>query len=147
MNKTSHKTKDEGATLVGRIALRVLREALAADPAALTELLTYRVPVNHRLAAHRTIVCGLRVVPNLTGPRPKVLKKPKTRPHLGPLGLINGILTALSGDVIGMESEPGKFPQITGFASFKKAKLSKDVIAFSHRRNAKPETRNAKRET
>ena len=64
-------------------AIRVLNEALEADPEAINRMMRLEVPVNEKLAGHATIQVGTS---ELDPPHPgKVVR---------PLGLINGLYGA-----------------------------------------------------
>ena len=78
--------------------ITILNEAYAADPVAVGALIEHRVPCNTALADHPTIT--------VAGEEPSV----------GLLGIINGILTPITGcRVASMHSPDGK---LTGFMKY-----------------------------
>lgn len=74
--------------------LRVLNEAVAADPVALDALIDHRVECNTTLANHPTI----QVTPMTFSSRSIVTKSDLDRCEVGALGLLNGVIEAVTGE-------------------------------------------------
>lgn len=94
------------------IAARVLTEAVEADPAAIRAMLCIRIPCNKEFADHPTIICD--TVDTLKGEQFDV----------GPIGVINGILTAMGAGRVasvwsdGDENEMGHARKLLGFEPY-----------------------------
>lgn len=91
-------------------AIRTLNEALAADPAAVTSLVTNRVPCNATLCEHPTIQAA-----SVTTANGQV-------GFVGMLGIINGILGAAGAGLVAVHCDidhSGPTQRIVGFAEHK----------------------------
>lgn len=77
-------------------AVKVLNEAFAADPAAIKALCVNRVPCNQALADHPVIW----VHPDLEA----------DVPHVGLLGILNGVLESMTGKRAAMVWDGPKVP-------------------------------------
>lgn len=89
-------------------AIATLNEAFAADPAAIHALVANRVPCNAALADHPTIVVSVnKVVPETFS--------------IGALGLLNGVMTRLTGKQVAAsfsDGEDGTEVKFLGFVEY-----------------------------
>ncbi len=89
--------------------VRVLNEAFAADPYAMHSLVVNQVPCNQTLADHPTVQVSDTPLPY------------KAR-VVGMLGVVNGVVTALTGEIVATEwTEPDpttKKSKMIGFCRY-----------------------------
>lgn len=77
-----------------QLALKVLNEALAADPAAIQALVNYRVSCNAGLVDHATIQVKMEI---------------DAFPYVGLLGILNGVIEPMTGQrIAAVEDDNGK---------------------------------------
>lgn len=86
-------------------AIAALNAAVKADPTAITALIQNRVPCNRKLADHQTIQVGVKTSGEF---------------EVGALGLINGVLEAITLDrVAAMITDAG---EVVGFCKYENSK-------------------------
>lgn len=89
--------------------LRILNEGFKADPGAMHALCSNRVPCNAALALHPSILVG--DVP--TGARPQ-----SELFCVGAIGLLNGVVEALTGERVAQKWTDEKRPTMLGFCRY-----------------------------
>ncbi len=91
--------------------LRILNEALVADPAAITALMRHRVPANTALEDHPSVLVDGMF----------------DRPDIGALGLINGFMQPLTGKRIALVCKETGGP-LTAFVEYVPTPLTASKI-------------------
>lgn len=87
-------------------AIEILNEAFAADPRAIRELIGTRVKCNQDLADHPAVVCG-----TVESSIPEEF-------DIGPLGLMNGVLKMITGEVVAASYSDDDSHILLGFVKF-----------------------------
>mgnify|MGYP003455689220 CR=1 FL=1 len=99
-------TDNEDREFAQSIVLGLLNEAHGMDPTAIESIMDNRVNVSWAVANHPHIVVG----------------GTEQNPHLGSLGLINGILSALGIPLVAIEYDQDHLDEILRFVPYVKPK-------------------------